>query len=141
MKFLKKILKILKIIFYLISTILILLVTAPYLLDKSTCLFAEKRLLSRLKEANETKNIFLLQGIVFDSRICRQEEIYDQASVLICADFNYNDFIKELNEANKTKNRDRLLELDVQSKFCIKNMDIRDKIWEEFELYKLYWRE
>jgi hypothetical protein len=133
--------KILKIVFYLVLIIFTLLLILPYVLDKSKCLFAETRLLAKLKEANETKNLLLLNDIAFDSRVCGQKEIYNQASKMICADFNYDNFIKELNEANKTKNKRKLKELDLQSHRCIDDINISNQIQDKFELYKLYWRE
>ena len=60
---------------------------------------------------------------------------------MICADFNYDNFIKELNEANKTKNKRKLKELYLQSHRCIDDINISNQIQDEFELYKLYWRE
>ena len=133
--------KILKIVFYLLLIIFTLLLILPYMLDKSKCLFVEIRLSAKLKEANETKNLLLLNGIAFDSRVCGQKEIYNQASKMICADFNYDNFIKELNEANKTKNKRKLKELDLQSHRCIDDINISNQIQDKFELYKLYWRE
>lgn len=130
----------LKIGVYIILIIFVSFLTMPYLLDKSKCLFAETRLLARLKEANNTKNLLLLDGIAFDSRVCGEKEIFNQASKLICQDYNYDNFIYELNEANKTKNKKRLMELDLQSHRCINDKNLSNKIQKEFELYKLYWR-
>ena len=124
----------LKIGVYIILIIFVSFLTMPYLLDKSKCLFAETRLLVRLKEANNTKNLLLLDGIAFE------KEIFNQASKLICQDYNYDNFIYELNEANKTKNKKRLMELDLQSHRCINDKNLSNKIQKEFELYKLYWR-
>lgn len=133
--------KIIKAIFYLVLIFMVLTIIlhekshhCPYMFSK------EEQLWDNLVEAVQAKNFLLLDRAIFDYRRCGKFEIYNQAKELLCFDFNYNNFLKELNEANRTKNKKRLMELDLQSHRCINDKNLSSKIQKEFELYKLYWR-
>lgn len=112
----------------------------PYVFSK------EKRLWNDLVEATQKNDFFRLDNAIFNYRLCGEFEMYKQAKELQCFNFNYDNFIKELNEANKSRGENadikvleiKLKKLELQSHRCIKDNNLGHEIRKQFGLYNLY---